>query len=361
MERDFMGLNLKEPLAMVKEEVNNGGFRETGFAKGPGIQWSFSNKASAVPHFMSFKVVQDDKDKKVVSDPSMSTTGFMPASAEIQKLINLDKPSKVPSLHHPHHGKTFPVSNQGVSVSVNNPFFKNHFGTNGHNLVCANTKPQLLGGVPITTSHSNLPTTGSVGFTEPWNGVKTSGAPAQMTIFYGSSVSVFDDITPEKALAIMFLAGNGTSAAPAVAQPHVQAQAPCSKPVAVDAVIANQTINTPPGSGLSSPVSVSSNTGARSGSGSNNTEEPMATKTTGFATTPICKLELSNMVNPMGSVASTSVMPSGHSAFYAGIPQARKASLALFLEKRKQRSMNAAPYTISKNFPEGSTPRTVEA
>lgn len=25
-----MGLNLKEPLAMVKEEVNNGGFRETG-------------------------------------------------------------------------------------------------------------------------------------------------------------------------------------------------------------------------------------------------------------------------------------------------------------------------------------------
>lgn len=51
-----------------------------GFAKGSGVQWSFSNKASALPHFMSFKVVQDDKAKKVVSDPLMST-GFMPISA----------------------------------------------------------------------------------------------------------------------------------------------------------------------------------------------------------------------------------------------------------------------------------------
>lgn len=30
MERDFMGLCLKEPLAVVKEEINNDGFKDSG-------------------------------------------------------------------------------------------------------------------------------------------------------------------------------------------------------------------------------------------------------------------------------------------------------------------------------------------
>ena len=38
------------------------------FTKGSGIQWPFSNKISALPHFMSFKTVQEDKSKKVASD-----------------------------------------------------------------------------------------------------------------------------------------------------------------------------------------------------------------------------------------------------------------------------------------------------
>lgn len=49
------------------------------FTKGSGIQWPFSNKISALPHFMSFKTAQEDKSKKVASD-SLVTSGFDPSN-----------------------------------------------------------------------------------------------------------------------------------------------------------------------------------------------------------------------------------------------------------------------------------------
>nr|GEW19727.1 hypothetical protein [Tanacetum cinerariifolium] len=46
--------------------------------------------------------------------------------------------------------------------------------------------------------------------------------PVQLTIFYRGMVNVYNDMSPEKAQAIMFLAGNGTMAhAHAHAQAHV--------------------------------------------------------------------------------------------------------------------------------------------
>ena len=65
--------------------------------------------------------------------------------------------------------KMFPVSNQAISVSMSNPFMKNHFATTGQNLPVTTMKPQLLGGIPVTTPHTILPTLGSVGGgIEPW-------------------------------------------------------------------------------------------------------------------------------------------------------------------------------------------------
>ncbi|XP_062171387.1 protein TIFY 6B-like isoform X2 [Alnus glutinosa] len=369
MERDFLGLGSKEPLAVVKEEVNNDGYTDPGCTECAGVQWQFSNKVSALSHLMSFKIVQEDKTKNIASDPLMSS-GFMNISTadafdasqkrsmgEIQS-FNQDRQGgthfsltsypvqhDVHSVHRPHNVKMFSVSNQAISVSVGNPFFKNHFAT-GQNLAGATVKQPLLGGIPVAAPHSLIPTVASIaGITEPWNGAKASGSPAQLTIFYAGAVHVYEDITPEKAQAIMFLAGNGSAITSNTAHPKAQVQAPNSKLATGDGVPVNQPINTQPCSGLSSPLSVSSHTGAQSGSGSTSNDELMAAKTSGVPSTPVSKVEPQKIANVVGSVPVNPIFPSA-------VPQARKASLARFLEKRKERAMSAAPYNLSKKSSE---------
>ncbi|KAE8076342.1 hypothetical protein FH972_015000 [Carpinus fangiana] len=304
MERDFLGLGSKEPLAVVKEEVNNDGCTE------PGVQWQFSNKVSALSHLMSFKVVQEDKTQKIASDPLMSF-GFM----------NISTADALDTSQNRSKGEV-------------------------QNLAGATGNQPLLGGIPVAAPHSIIPTVASIaGITEPWNGAKASGSPAQLTIFYAGTVHVYDDITPEKAQAIMFLAGNGSAIASNTAHPKAQVQAPSSKLAAGDGVPANQPINTQPCSGLSSPLSVSSHSGAQSGSGSTSNDELMAAKTNGIPSAPVSKGEPQKIANVVGSVPVTPIFPSA-------VPQARKASLARFLEKRKERAMSAAPYNLSKKSPE---------
>ncbi|KAM5566858.1 hypothetical protein ABKV19_015131 [Rosa sericea] len=255
----------------------------------------------------------------------------------------------VQSVHRPYDVKMISVSNQGISVPMGNPYLKNHFASMGQNFAVTTTKQQLFGGIPVTTPYSVPPSSGSiVGTTEPWNNVKTSGSPSQMTIFYAGSVNVYHDISPEKAQAMMILAQNGCSIPSNGA--HSKATAPRAKLAAEDGVPVNQTINTPP-SAFPSPLSVSSHTGTQSVSGSTSTDELMAAKTTGLPTTPVSKVEPPKTANAVKSVAATSMI---HSA----IPQARKASLARFLGKRKERVINSAPYNLSKKSAEGSNPES---
>ncbi|XP_022942018.1 protein TIFY 6B-like isoform X4 [Cucurbita pepo subsp. pepo] len=296
MERDFLGLSSKEPLAMVKEEIDNDGVQDSGYTKSSGVPWS-SNKPAALPHLMPSKISAGDKTSKLASDPVVVTSDQQRA-AEIQMAGSILK--------------------------------------------------QPLGGVPVSSAPNSLfPPFGSiVGITEPWSSMKpTGGSPAQLTIFYGGTVNVYDDITPEKAQAIMFLAGAG-AAISKIAHPKAQPHGMGAKMAAAsDVAPTNQPVTTLPCPALSSPLSVSSHTGAQSASGSSCTDELRGAKSNRVHTTPISKGEPLRIVNPIGSVTATAMMPSA-------VPQARKASLARFLEKRKERVMSSAPYNLSKKYSE---------
>ncbi|KAL4280431.1 hypothetical protein GQ457_03G026630 [Hibiscus cannabinus] len=345
MERDFLGLNSsKESLPVVKE---------IGFTKTSGFQWHpVSN--SAVPQLMSFDFGHGDKAKRTEYD-SMVSPGFMhiptPDATQIQKSFihnrqrvgNRFPLSASSSVQHdvhvqrPYDLRMFPVSNQ------TNPFMRNHFSTPGQNFpITTAMKPQLLGGIPVTSPHSVLPTLSSFGGSiEPrksGRGARDSGSPAQLTIFYAGAVSVYEDVTPEKAQAIMLLAGTGSSMASNVAHPKAQVQTPISKPVQFETVPANQLMNPQLSSDIPSPLSVSSHNGVQSRSGSTSTDELMVCKTTGSPTTPISSVEPPKLAN-MGP--ATGMMP-------PSVPQARKASLTRFLEKRKGRVTTAAPYEVYK-------------
>ncbi|XP_023738714.1 protein TIFY 6B isoform X2 [Lactuca sativa] len=253
MERDFMGLNSKDSVVVVKEEAGEG-CKESVFSMNSAVHWPLSDALDA------------SKNRQ---------------SGEIQN---------------------------AVPISMSNPFFRTQFGG----------APLKQHGVSV------IPPNGSflAGTTEPWYSSKTSCAPAQLTIFYGGMVNVYDDISPEKAQAIMFLAGNGASVTTPQARVPTQVATPSP-------------INVQPCSAISSPMSVSSHPVGQSSGGPTNKDE--VGKPVGGSVPPASKVDTPRVINSLEQVMQSAV------------PQARKASLARFLEKRKERVMASSPYSINKS------------
>ncbi|KAI3453159.1 hypothetical protein Pfo_009822 [Paulownia fortunei] len=345
MERDFMGLNSKDSV-FVKEEFVEGGCEDSGFARSSGVPWPLSNKVSALPKFMSLKCEQDEKPSKVKSDLLASHGYMVKSGSDIFEATHNRQSEDIKnghSAHHIHDVKMHPFS-------MMSPFLKTHFMGACQNFGGVSMKQQFLGGNPLIAPHSILPSAVSVaGTTEQWINSKASSVPAQLTIFYGGTVNVFDDISPEKAQAIMFLAGNGCVPSN-MAQSKLHTQAPASK-LAAGRALVNQYMNMPSCSGLPSPMSVSSHPIDQSGVSTANNDDVKVSKTVGMSTTLVNKLEPSRVISPIGSVAASAMIS-------AAVPQARKASLARFLEKRKERVMSAAPYNLSKNAADCATPES---
>ncbi|KAL3635953.1 hypothetical protein CASFOL_020500 [Castilleja foliolosa] len=293
MERDFLGLNYTDPVVIKEESVDGiGGSEDSEFAKSSGVaSWPWLNKPS---QFVSLKNDQEEEFLKLKSD-ILASHAYMarPRSDMFEAMHKRQSGDAIQQNGPPIH-----------DVLMMSSFPKSHFLNFGvANINNNNMKQQNLGRLfapPIPPSAEQCPT--------------------QLTIFYGGTVNVFDDITPEKAQEIIFLAGNGCVSPSNIAPSKLQMQPPL-------------------------PISTSDSCLPVDNSCNINDDVTVLSKTAGMSTG---KVEPSRMILPIRAAASSTMMSSA-------VPQARKASLARFLEKRKEsRATNAAPYKL-KNGSDDTT------
>ncbi|XP_023645109.1 protein TIFY 6A isoform X2 [Capsella rubella] len=284
MERDFLGMASKlSSRITVKEETNQDLAPSRGM-----MEWPFSSQnCSSAPQILSFGAFSDqDRRIKSVNDRLLPSVSFTPTSVAY----------KNQRTHYSQQEQTT------ITASICEPrgkSFKNSFANH-----------QYLGGSHIMTPPVSVfpgPCL-TVETTDVRSSSKRIGSPSsQLTIFYAGAVSVYKDISPEKAHAIMLLARDGPQDKPV---PMPRPQKPVHHPFAV------VTDHSKTGSGT---------TGLR------------VTKTmTSLAST---HTDASNMASPVG------------------LRQTRKASLARFLEKRKERVINFSPYYVeNKSSTDSRTP-----
>ncbi|XP_073059143.1 protein TIFY 6B-like isoform X1 [Primulina eburnea] len=346
MERDFMGLAVKNE---TPDEIN-----DSAPARSLAMQWSFSNKAPTLPRLLSFQDVHEEIPK--TGFDSLASTGLVsittaeafdsdhsPYSSVMQKNVVPEKQAG------PWYRMTTHPAKHLDSRTTNRSIL------NQENVIVSPAGLHLIGSAkslagismahPIQVIPSSSPV---VGTTDLRNIPKISTAPAQLTIFYAGSVCVYDNISPQKAQAIMLLAGNVPPTPSSTTLPIAPVQATMHQSFVLDGFVVSQPHGSTPYH--SGPIPITALSMSRSAGGSAINSRTIVN--------PGVTLPCSSKIEPVKVVKSLGSDPCSATLLSNTVPQFRRKSLARFLEKRKERVITQAPYNtdqrpLDKDTPEG--------